>query len=50
MAMPTGMGSGKGRGLTGLAIMVIAKVWLTCVFVAPLTPDDDDDDARGRGL
>lgn len=34
MATPRGMGSGKGRGLTGLAIMVMAKVWFIWRLVA----------------
>ncbi len=32
MVTPRGIGSGKGNGLTGLVIMAMARVWLTCVL------------------
>ena len=45
-AKPSGIGSGKGNGLAGLAIMVMAKVWLTWVLVALSLPGG----GRVRGL
>ena len=44
--MPSGIGSGKGSGLAGLAIMAMAKVWLTWVLVALSLPGG----GRARGL
>lgn len=35
MATPSGMGKQKGSGLTGLAIMEMENVWLTCILMAP---------------
>lgn len=46
MAMPTGIGSGNGRGLAGQAIMAMAKVWLTCLPVPP-PPPAPSSDCRG---
>lgn len=37
MDTPTGIGRPNGNRLTGLAIMAMAKVWLTCLPVAPLS-------------
>lgn len=34
MVTPSGTGRKKGRGLTGLAIMAMARVWFICVLVA----------------
>lgn len=47
MAMPTGIGSGNGKGLAGQAIMAMAKVWLTCL---PVPPPPAPPSSDGRGL
>jgi hypothetical protein len=49
MAKPRGSGSGSGRGLTGLAIMAMANVWLTCVLVPLSLLGGDRGVGRGRG-
>ena len=50
MAKPKGIGRGGGRGLTGLAIMAMANVWLTCVVVPLSLLGSDRDVGRGCGL
>jgi hypothetical protein len=50
MTRPRGIGSGKGRGLAGLTIMLMAKVWLTWVLVVPSLLGGDFGVGRVREL
>ena len=50
MAKPRGIGSGKGSGLPGPAIMVMAKVWLIWVLVAPSLLGGERGSGWVRGL
>jgi hypothetical protein len=50
MTRPRGIGSGKGRGLAGLTIVLMAKVWLTWVLVALSLPGGDFGIGRVREL
>lgn len=50
MTRPRGIGSGNGRGLAGLTIMPMAKVWLTWVLVALSLLGGDFGVGRVRGL
>ncbi len=48
MDKPSGIGRGKGKGLPGPAIMVMAKVWLIWVLVAPSLLGGDRGGGAGR--